>query len=158
MAVDLIGTYASSGLGRSDDGDIPFEAALEDEVRRAQAEHQALSVAMVRLLESEGPAVGVEELERAAQSAVGDALGVEQRAIIVDEGGAAIWVVLPGVRAKRAEALADRLRELLAEQIGADTTAAVAAYPRDGASADGLVEVCRRSVMEKHGAEQSAST
>jgi hypothetical protein len=57
-----------------------------------------------------------------------------------------IWLAVPGVLPRRAAEVVTRLRELLNEGGLAPLALAVGGYPRDGSTADELVEHCRAAL------------
>jgi len=81
-----------------------------------------------------------QETVRAWASAVRDSVP-EIEVVVVESEDDIVWVILPGMLAKRAHAVAAQLLEILAPDRH-DVKAAAVGFPADGASAELLVRRC----------------
>ena len=118
------------------------EAALrgrvDAEVQRARENHHALSIVAVRLQPSADVAP---DFEQGAVTTAREVLGDNAEVSVLESRDDTLWLIVPGVRPKRAAAVAEELRKTLALHTDA-VTVAVAGYPADAKTADGLVQHC----------------
>lgn len=140
----------STGRGR-----IIIEKAVAD----ASQAHLALS--LLCLMPLQGPDPPSDVALRAAQALTTCLGGVESASTIADDERAdAFWLVLPGVRARRARAAADEIRQPTADQgpNGDDwsgaVSIAVAGLRQDGTTTEELLESCRRTLDAPTEAEE----
>ena len=116
--------------------------AIEKKLEVAHDSHYALSVAALRLPRTAGALHPFGVLQW-AEDAVREVLGhVDGAEVILGEDDT-LWLILPGVIAKRALAAAERVKTEAGVDSSSQGAIAVCAYPRDATSAPALLERCR---------------
>jgi hypothetical protein len=116
-------------------------ARVDTEIAHARDDHLALSIVALQLhpkadLVPDLSAVA-EDVGRAARELLGQGADV----VMVESEDDIVWLILPGVMAKRAHAVAMQLIEILTPDRHGVTAAAVG-FPADGPSAELLVRRC----------------
>jgi hypothetical protein len=132
-------------------------ARVDTEIARAREEHLALSIVALQLHPKADLAPDIsgfaEDVGRASRGLLGQGAEV----VLVESEDDIVWLILPGVLAKRAHAVATQLLEILTPDRHGVTAAAVG-FPADGASAELLVRRCLHLIAQASTSEEVAST
>jgi hypothetical protein len=134
---------------RSDRRDVPHGTTTFDtlctrvdtEIAHARDEHLALSIVALHLHPKADLAPDLSGVAEDVGRASRELLGQGAEVVLVESEDDIVWLILPGVMAKRAHAVAMQLIEILAPDRHGVTAAAVG-FPADGASAELLVRRC----------------
>jgi hypothetical protein len=125
----------------------PVIDMVDEHIAAAREAHFAVALVAVRVAQPAGERPDQEELRERLGAALPHVLGsAEQPELIMDADEQLIWLAVPGVLPRRAAEVVTRLRELLNEGGLAPIALAVGGYPRDGSTADELVEHCRAAL------------
>jgi hypothetical protein len=121
---------------------------LDEHIAAAREAHFALALVAVRVAQAaDERSPDQEELRKRLSAALPDVLGsAEQPELLMDADERLIWLAVPGVLPRRAAEVVTCLRELLNEGGLAPVALAVCGYPRDGTTAEHLVEHCRAAL------------
>ena len=127
---------------------------LGAQIAIAREAHHAMTLVAVRFLEppDEAPPEPDELRERVGAAVHEVLVSTEEPQVVVDSEEHVVWLALPGVLPKRAQEVVSEARRLLNEDRLTPLSAAVCAYPRDGATAEELLEHCRAE-LETAGAD-----
>jgi hypothetical protein len=114
---------------------------VDTEIARARDEHLALSIVALQLHPIADVAPDLSGVAEAVESASHELLGQGAKIVVVESEDDIVWLILPGMLAKRAHAVAAQLLEILAP-VRHHVNAAAVGFPADGASAELLVRRC----------------
>jgi hypothetical protein len=126
---------------------------LAAELERARNEHYALSLTALKARASDDLAPGT-RVHGTVETAARELLGGPAELDLVASDNATLWLILPGVLPKRAHAVAEHLQTLLAADA---LTIAIVGYPRDGTTAERLVQRCLNALSGESTAEDEAA-
>jgi hypothetical protein len=132
-------------------------ARVDTEIARARDEHLALSIVALQLHPKADLAPDLSGVAEGVGRASRELVGQGAEVVLVESEDDIVWLILPGVLAKRAHAVATQLLEILTPDRHGVTAAAVG-FPADGASAELLVRRCLHLIAQASTSEEVAST
>jgi hypothetical protein len=132
-------------------------ARVDTEIAHAHDEHLALSIVALQLHPKADLAPDLSGVAEDVERASRELLGQGAEVVLVDSEDDIVWLILPGMLAKRAHRVAMQLLEILTPDRHGVTAAAVG-FPADGASAELLVRRCLHLIAQASTPAGSSTT
>ena len=116
-------------------------ARIESEITRARDTHLALSIVALHLHATSDAAPDLAGVDDVVGRMARKVLGRAAEVVGMESEDGTVWLILPGVRTKRSQAVAEQLRRVIVPYEHRPAVAAVG-FPTEGKTAAELIRRC----------------